>query len=125
MATFSHSSPRGSITRSSQRRWATRSRCSPGVRSSMTSSTRWTQRRLALSTIKARPGKFTGPFHWKNRHFTVPELKRLQSFPDDYEIVGTFDRVVEQIGNSVPPESVVPLPCPSRSSSSGARPRSP
>lgn len=54
-------------------------------------------------TIKAQPGKFTGPFHWKNRHFTVPELKRLQSFPDEYELVGTFGKIVEQIGNSVPP----------------------
>lgn len=54
-------------------------------------------------TIKAKPGKFTGPFHWKNRRFTLPELKRLQSFPDDYTIVGTYGKVVEQIGNSVPP----------------------
>ena len=54
-------------------------------------------------TIKAQPGKFTGPFHWKNRHFSVAELKRLQSFPDDYEIVGSFGKIVEQIGNSVPP----------------------
>ncbi|PPT56891.1 DNA cytosine methyltransferase [Xanthomonas arboricola] len=54
-------------------------------------------------TIKAQPGKFTGPFHWKNRHFTVPELKRLQSFPDEYELVGKFGKIVEQIGNSVPP----------------------
>lgn len=54
-------------------------------------------------TIKAQPGKFTGPFHWKNRHFTIEELKRLQSFPDDYRIIGTYGKVVEQIGNSVPP----------------------
>ena len=54
-------------------------------------------------TIKARPGKFTGPFHWKNRHFTKEELKRLQTLPDDYELVGTPNRVLEQIGNSVPP----------------------
>lgn len=54
-------------------------------------------------TIKAQPGKFTGPFHWKNRHFTVRELKRLQTFPDSYEIVGSFAKVLEQIGNSVPP----------------------
>ncbi|POD14227.1 hypothetical protein ALQ65_200159 [Pseudomonas syringae pv. coriandricola] len=54
-------------------------------------------------TIKAQPGKFTGPFHWKNRHFTVDELKRLQSFPDQYEMIGSFGKVVEQIGNSVPP----------------------
>lgn len=55
-------------------------------------------------TIKAQPGKFTGPFHWKNRHFNVAELKRLQSFPDEYEIVGSYGKVVEQIGNSVPPK---------------------
>jgi DNA (cytosine-5)-methyltransferase 1 len=54
-------------------------------------------------TLKAQPGKFTGPFHWKNRHFTIDELRRLQSFPDDYEIVGRYNQVVEQIGNSVPP----------------------
>ena len=54
-------------------------------------------------TIKAKPGKFTGPFHWKNRHFTTEELKRLQTFPDDYEIVGNANKVLEQIGNSVPP----------------------
>jgi len=54
-------------------------------------------------TIKAKPGKFTGPFHWKNRHFNVEELKRLQSFPDEYTIVGNYGKVVEQIGNSVPP----------------------
>lgn len=55
-------------------------------------------------TIKAQPGKFTGPFHWKNRHFTVAELKRLQSFPDLYDLIGSFGKVVEQIGNSVPPK---------------------
>lgn len=54
-------------------------------------------------TIKAQPGKFTGPFHWKNRHFTIAELKRLQTFPDNYELVGSFGKVMEQIGNSVPP----------------------
>ena len=60
-------------------------------------------RKAPCRTIKAQPGKFTGPFHWKNRHFTVAELKRLQTFPDDYQIIGNFGRVVEQIGNSVPP----------------------
>lgn len=54
-------------------------------------------------TLKAQPGKFTGPFHWKNRHFSIPELKRLQTFPDDYEVKGGFGKVLEQIGNSVPP----------------------
>lgn len=60
-------------------------------------------RREPCRTIKAQPGKFTGPFHWKNRHFTVAELKRLQTFPDNYTLVGGFGKVIEQIGNSVPP----------------------
>lgn len=56
-----------------------------------------------VRTIKSQPGKFTGPFHWNNRHFTAAELKRLQSFPDDYRIAGNYNKVLEQIGNSVPP----------------------
>lgn len=60
-------------------------------------------RKEPCRTIKANPGKFTGPFHWNNRHFTVEELKRLQSFPDDYAIVGSYGQCLEQIGNSVPP----------------------
>lgn len=55
-------------------------------------------------TLKAQPGKFTGPFHWNCRHFSSVELKRIQSFPDDYEIVGTETKIIEQVGNSVPPK---------------------
>lgn len=60
-------------------------------------------RKAPCRTLKAQPGKFTGPFHWKNRHFTIAELKRLQSFPDSYELKGGFSKALEQIGNSVPP----------------------
>lgn len=55
-------------------------------------------------TLKAQPGKFTGPFHWNNRHFTIGELKRIQSFPDDYVITGNNNQIIAQIGNSVPPQ---------------------
>jgi DNA (cytosine-5)-methyltransferase 1 len=34
----------------------------------------------------------------------VDELKRLQTFPDDYEIVGTRRIAYKQIGNAVPPQ---------------------
>lgn len=57
-----------------------------------------------VRTIKAQGGQYTGPFSWENRPFTVSELKRLQSFPDDYQIVGNRQACVEQIGNSVPPQ---------------------
>jgi DNA (cytosine-5)-methyltransferase 1 len=56
-----------------------------------------------VKTIQAQLGKFAGPFHWKNRRLTVAELKRLQSFPDDYEFCGSYDQINRQIGNSVPP----------------------
>lgn len=57
-----------------------------------------------IRTIKASGGAFTGPFHWENRFFAYPEYKRLQTFPDDYEISGTKQIAVKQIGNSVPPQ---------------------
>lgn len=57
-----------------------------------------------IRTLKASGGQYTGPFHWANRHFTIEELKRLQTFPDDYKILGNRAIVSKQIGNSVPPQ---------------------
>lgn len=54
------------------------------------------------TTIQAQPGPYVGPFHWENRRLRVPELKRLQTFPDSYEFVGTRRSVQVQIGNAVP-----------------------
>jgi DNA (cytosine-5)-methyltransferase 1 len=55
-------------------------------------------------TIKAQGGQYTGPFSWESRPFSTAELKRLQTFPDDYTVVGGPRSAVEQIGNSVPPQ---------------------
>lgn len=57
-----------------------------------------------VRTIKASGGAYTGPFHWDNRFFALGEYKRLQTFPDDYEISGNKQTAVKQIGNSVPPQ---------------------
>jgi len=57
-----------------------------------------------VRTIKAQGGAFTGPLSWENRHFSTSELKRLQTFPDSYEISGQRNVQVHQIGNSVPPQ---------------------
>ncbi|SDU56689.1 DNA cytosine methyltransferase [Desulfobacula phenolica] len=57
-----------------------------------------------VRTIKAQGGQYTGPFHWENRPFTIEELKRLQTFPDNYKIVGNRQNTIHQIGNSVPPQ---------------------
>jgi DNA (cytosine-5)-methyltransferase 1 len=55
------------------------------------------------ATIQAQPGPYVGPFHWENRRLRVPELKRLFTFPDDYNFVGSRASVQSQVGNSVPP----------------------
>lgn len=57
-----------------------------------------------VRAIKAQGGQYTGPFSWESRFFHTSELKRLQTFPDSYKIVGSRNIVVEQIGNSVPPQ---------------------
>jgi len=54
-------------------------------------------------TIQAHPGPNVGPFHWENRRLRVPELRRLFTFPDDFELVGRRTSVQAQIGNAVPP----------------------
>ncbi len=54
-------------------------------------------------TIQAQPGPYVGPFHWDNRHLRVGEIKRLFTYPDDFEFVGTRSSVQAQLGNSVPP----------------------
>lgn len=53
-------------------------------------------------TIQASHSNNMGPFHWKNRFLRISEIKRLQTFPDDYEISGDFKTQWRQIGNAVP-----------------------
>ena len=54
-------------------------------------------------TIQAQPGPNVGPFHWESRRLRVPELRRLFTFPDDFQFVGRRASVQYQVGNSVPP----------------------
>lgn len=58
-----------------------------------------------VRTIKAQGGQYTGPFSWYNRPFNLEELKRLQTFPDDYRVIGKQQVVIMQLGNSVPPQA--------------------
>lgn len=59
---------------------------------------------VPVRTVKAQGGLYTGPFSWENRHFSVAEMKRLQTFPDDFAVVGKRQVSIQQIGNSVPPQ---------------------
>lgn len=53
-------------------------------------------------TIQAQPGSAIGPFHWKNRRLSMREMCRLQTIPDDYEILGSPTEIQRQLGNAVP-----------------------
>lgn len=55
-------------------------------------------------TIQASFSTNQGPFHWKNRFLRIEELKRIQTFPDDYMICGNFKEQWRQVGNAVPPK---------------------
>lgn len=57
-----------------------------------------------IRTLKAQGGQYTGPFSWENRPFSLSELKRLQTFPDAYQLSGKRQTAIKQIGNSVPPQ---------------------
>lgn len=53
-------------------------------------------------TIQAQPGPAIGPFHWTSRRLSVRELCRLQTVPDEYEVLGSLQAVQRQLGNAVP-----------------------
>ncbi|MCK6595953.1 MAG: DNA cytosine methyltransferase [Bacteriovoracaceae bacterium] len=53
-------------------------------------------------TIQAQPGTAIGPFHWNNRRLTMREMARIQTFPDDVEILGGNSNIQKQLGNAVP-----------------------
>jgi len=53
-------------------------------------------------TLTAQPGPATGPFHWRNRRLSARELCRLQTIPDDFEVLGTINAIQKQLGNAVP-----------------------
>lgn len=54
-------------------------------------------------TIQASFSNNMGPFHWKSRFLRISEIKRIQTFPDNYELTGDFKDQWRQVGNAVPP----------------------
>lgn len=54
-------------------------------------------------TIQARRSNNMGPLHWRNRILRIDEVKRLQTFPDNFKLAGNIEQQWRQIGNAVPP----------------------
>jgi DNA (cytosine-5)-methyltransferase 1 len=54
-------------------------------------------------TIQAKRSNNMGPFHWRNRILRIEEIKRLQTFPDDWYLSGRVEDQWRQVGNAVPP----------------------
>jgi DNA (cytosine-5)-methyltransferase 1 len=55
-------------------------------------------------TLQGQPGPYVGPFHWENRRLRPAELKRLHTFPPDYEFTGNRKDIHLQVGNAVCPD---------------------
>jgi DNA (cytosine-5)-methyltransferase 1 len=58
---------------------------------------------LPAWTIQARRSNNMGPLHWRNRILRVDEVKRLQTFPDEWFLAGNVEQQWRQVGNAVPP----------------------
>lgn len=56
-----------------------------------------------INTYFSRPGNGCHIHYEQNRTLSQREAARLQSFPDDFEFVGSIASVNTQIGNAVPP----------------------
>lgn len=54
-------------------------------------------------TIQASHSNNMGPFHWKNRFLRISEIKRIQTFDDNYKLCGDYKTQWRQVGNAVPP----------------------
>jgi DNA (cytosine-5)-methyltransferase 1 len=56
-------------------------------------------------TQRGQQRSVSGVFHYaENRKFTIKELKRIMSLPEDYILSGDFDKQAERIGRMVAPK---------------------
>lgn len=61
-------------------------------------------------TIVANGGGGTWGYHFSEpRPLTNRERARIQTFPDDFEFVGSISEVRKQLGNAVPPLGIKPI----------------
>jgi DNA (cytosine-5)-methyltransferase 1 len=62
-------------------------------------------KRLPSPCITATCGNIgaAGAIHWDNRRFTISEIKRIMSVPDDYILTGNYSKKAERLGRMVAP----------------------
>jgi site-specific DNA-cytosine methylase len=66
--------------------------------------TSWDLPAPTLTASGQKPNGLTGVVHpICDRKFTIPELKRLTSLPDDFALTGTLSQAAERICRMVPP----------------------
>ena len=59
-------------------------------------------------TQRGNQKSVSGVFHYeKNRKFTIRELIRIMSLPEDFILTGNFDKKAERIGRMVAPKMMV------------------
>jgi DNA (cytosine-5)-methyltransferase 1 len=54
-------------------------------------------------TIPAHPSYYGGPFHWRSRRLRIAEVKRIQAFPDDWDLPRDPSRAWAALGDATPP----------------------
>jgi DNA (cytosine-5)-methyltransferase 1 len=60
--------------------------------------------KVSPTIVKDCGNTATGMIHpYEIRKLTIPEIKRIASFPDDFKLIGKFKDKWARIGNSVPP----------------------
>jgi DNA (cytosine-5)-methyltransferase 1 len=61
-------------------------------------------------TQRGQQKSVSGVFHYaENRKFTIKELKRIMSLPEDFVLTGNFDQQAERIGRMVAPKMMAAL----------------
>lgn len=66
--------------------------------------TAWDLPAPTMTVTSQQPDGMTGMIHpQEDRKFTLPELKRLTSLPDDFILTGTLSQAAERICRMVPP----------------------
>jgi DNA (cytosine-5)-methyltransferase 1 len=73
---------------------------------------RFNWRRLNANKPSPTVTTFHGHFHWDEcRRLTLPEYRRLSTFPDDFVLTGIPSRRLERIGRAVPPLMMKAISC--------------